>query len=237
MTATAHAAARHRLLAAITTGLSSDPTVIGAALVGSLGREQGDGWSDIDLWVVADGEPEVATLGSVLRRVDAPHNTRADASSFAVQYDVDGVVVHTDWYVLPRHLGAWPVDSTPIVGADTVPWSTSTFDELNGAGPRGLAPPPDPVAANLMMTPLRVKQLARVTATLVDALLDVDLLADSELPGWSRLTIACPLRYGAEAMRWMMMSTGNLSSSHCPCTAPGAVLQFTSAFCTRRSTT
>jgi maleylpyruvate isomerase len=41
------------------------------------------------------------------------------------------------------------------------------------------------------------------TALVVDALEDSDLDAPSWLPGWSRLTIACHLRYGAEAMRRM----------------------------------
>lgn len=41
------------------------------------------------------------------------------------------------------------------------------------------------------------------TRALVDAVADVDLLAPSLLPGWSRLTIVCHLRYGAEAMRRM----------------------------------
>jgi hypothetical protein len=203
----AHASARDRLLESMIAGLSSDPHVLGAALVGSLGRGQGDGWSDIDLWVVADGEPDVGALGTVVLRVEAPHNTRAEASSFAVQYDVDGIVVHTDWYVFPPELGAWPADSTPIVGERAVPWSDATFEELNARGPRGVAPVPDAQAFSSMMTPLRVKQLARATTSLVDALFDTDLLAASDLPGWSRLTIACHLRYGAEAMRSMTLDT------------------------------
>jgi maleylpyruvate isomerase len=41
------------------------------------------------------------------------------------------------------------------------------------------------------------------TDRLVDALAGVDLRTPSELPGWTRLTIACHLRYGAEALRAM----------------------------------
>jgi maleylpyruvate isomerase len=41
------------------------------------------------------------------------------------------------------------------------------------------------------------------TALVVDALTDVDLDAPTALPGWSRLTVACHLRYGAEALRRM----------------------------------
>lgn len=44
---------------------------------------------------------------------------------------------------------------------------------------------------------------ARRTTTLLDILADLDdaeLSGPSELPGWSRLTIACHLRYGAAAI-------------------------------------
>lgn len=46
-------------------------------------------------------------------------------------------------------------------------------------------------------------QLDRATAAVVGALEATDLDAPSLLPGWARLTIACHLRYGAEALRWM----------------------------------
>jgi hypothetical protein len=55
------------------------------------------------------------------------------------------------------------------------------------------------------------------TREVVEALRSVDeagLVAPSELGGWSRLTIACHLRYGAEALRWMTVDTldGRLTS-------------------------
>ena len=46
-------------------------------------------------------------------------------------------------------------------------------------------------------------QLAASTAAVVAALEATDLDAPSLLPGWSRLTIACHLRYGAEALARM----------------------------------
>lgn len=48
-----------------------------------------------------------------------------------------------------------------------------------------------------------VDQLERATADLCSALEAADLEAPSLLPGWSRLTITCHLRYGAEALKWM----------------------------------
>jgi uncharacterized protein (TIGR03083 family) len=46
-------------------------------------------------------------------------------------------------------------------------------------------------------------QLDRATAAVVTALGATDLDAPSLLPGWSRLTVACHPRYGAQALRWM----------------------------------
>jgi uncharacterized protein (TIGR03083 family) len=50
-------------------------------------------------------------------------------------------------------------------------------------------------------------QLEVATADLVAGLLDADLSVPSLLPGWSRLSIACHLRYGAEALQWMTDDT------------------------------
>jgi maleylpyruvate isomerase len=46
-------------------------------------------------------------------------------------------------------------------------------------------------------------QITRSTAAVVDVLDATDLHAPSSLPDWSRLTIACHLRYGAEALARM----------------------------------
>lgn len=48
-----------------------------------------------------------------------------------------------------------------------------------------------------------LEQVASSTRRLCDALDGVDLDTPSLLPGWTRLTIACHLRYGAEAIRQM----------------------------------
>lgn len=50
-----------------------------------------------------------------------------------------------------------------------------------------------------------IAQVGAATRELCDALgSGIDLRAPSDLPGWTRLTIACHLRYGAEAMRRMV---------------------------------
>lgn len=50
-----------------------------------------------------------------------------------------------------------------------------------------------------------LEQVRASTRAVCDALDGADLLAPSLLPGWSRLTIACHLRYGAEAIRQMTL--------------------------------
>lgn len=56
------------------------------------------------------------------------------------------------------------------------------------------------------MTTPALGQLEHATARLTQALSELDLDAltgESRLPGWSRLTVACHLRYGARALHWM----------------------------------
>ena len=48
-------------------------------------------------------------------------------------------------------------------------------------------------------------QLTASTRAVCDSLDSVDLETPSLLPGWSRLTIACHLRYGAQAIRQMTL--------------------------------
>ena len=52
-----------------------------------------------------------------------------------------------------------------------------------------------------------LEAVQRATDRLVIALEGTDLRSPSELPGWTRLTIACHLRYGAEALRAMTADT------------------------------
>ncbi len=55
-----------------------------------------------------------------------------------------------------------------------------------------------------------LERIVERTGQIVEALTaldDAELTAPSELPGWSRLTIACHLRYGAEALYSMTSAT------------------------------
>lgn len=65
-----------------------------------------------------------------------------------------------------------------------------------------------------------VTRIAERTGEIVDALRSLDeedLCGRSELEGWSRLTIACHLRYGAEALRRMTLAAvDGLTTSYYP---------------------
>ena len=51
-----HASARDALIERLTLGLAADDRIAAAWLGGSLGRGDGDDWSDIDLWLaIEDG--------------------------------------------------------------------------------------------------------------------------------------------------------------------------------------
>ena len=77
-----HAAARDAWLAATSGQLRGDERVAAVWLVGSLGQESGDTWSDLDLVVVARDEDlpalverprsEFGRFGEVLVAIDAP---------------------------------------------------------------------------------------------------------------------------------------------------------------------
>jgi predicted nucleotidyltransferase len=54
MDASTHAAARDDLIERLTSGLAADERVAAAWLAGSLGRGDGDDWSDIDLWLAVE---------------------------------------------------------------------------------------------------------------------------------------------------------------------------------------
>jgi predicted nucleotidyltransferase len=148
----AHAAARERWLAHALGVLTATEGVAAVELVGSLGRGDGDDWSDVDLLVFVDDDVRssldavLPRLGDVALVLDAPHNTRADGHSFGAVFLVDGLPLATDWYVWPRALHGRP------------------FDDLQAEGPRGVLPEVTDDRRRLheqMMTVVDVKRFAR----------------------------------------------------------------------------
>lgn len=149
----AHASARDSWLSRALVVLETAPHVTSVELVGSLGRGDGDDWSDVDLLVFVDGDvrtaldPLLPQLGEMAFFLDAPHNTRADGYSFGATFIVDGLPIGTDWYVWPSALHGG-----------------GSFDALNGAGPRGVMPPITDErlqAFEIAMTIVEAKRLAR----------------------------------------------------------------------------
>jgi hypothetical protein len=152
----AHASARERWLAHARRALDAAEHVAAVELVGSLGRGDGDNWSDVDLLVFVHGDVRTALdallpqVGEVALQLDAPNNTRADGHSFGAIFLVDELPLATDWYVWPAALAG------------------GSFAELNAHGPRGEMPPITDSrqrALEVAMTVVEAKRLVRGVGT------------------------------------------------------------------------
>ncbi|MFI7641724.1 nucleotidyltransferase domain-containing protein [Nonomuraea sp. NPDC049400] len=101
---------RSRWLGAAVAGLHADPAVAGACLVGSLGADRADDWSDIDLLIVVDdavlddcAAPDRLSfgLGKPAVAFDARHNGPRGTRAVSGQYLVDGLPLWVDWHIHP----------------------------------------------------------------------------------------------------------------------------------------
>jgi len=107
-----------QLLRSITDLLESDPQVKAAWLFGSQGRGEADELSDLDLFVVVDGEPaaggaarlrsETSRIGTPLLFVDAPQNAPRAGAYLMACYDAPTAPHIVDWYWQPRSLAYIP---------------------------------------------------------------------------------------------------------------------------------
>jgi hypothetical protein len=96
--------------------LQADPAISAAGLVGSLGRGDADDWSDVDLLIVVPDDqvghyPDATQLPRpdlVTWSIDARHNAPRGASAIGIDYGIDGLPLHVDWYVYraPRSPGS-----------------------------------------------------------------------------------------------------------------------------------
>jgi len=110
--------ARGRWLTDATSRLQADPVVAGVWLVGSLGRGDGDGYSDIDLIVAVDPLIPAAMLadpvgglhlpGPVLYTRPKPRNAPTRGTYLAVCVEMAGLPVLVDLYVWPAATAAVP---------------------------------------------------------------------------------------------------------------------------------
>ncbi len=113
-----HQAERDRMLDRAISFLMSDERIVAAWLYGSLGRDDADEWSDIDLWlVVADDHLAaiagsrsmyVAHLGEPLLIVDAPQNAPPGGAFLSVVYPGQGGPQHVDWTWQPQSFARLP---------------------------------------------------------------------------------------------------------------------------------
>jgi len=110
--------ARGRWLAEARSVLRAYPFVAGVWLVGSLGRDDGDGYSDVDLVVAVDPPVHAGLLadpvgglqlpGPVLYTRSKPRNAPAGGSYLAVCVELAGLPVLIDLYVWPASTAVVP---------------------------------------------------------------------------------------------------------------------------------
>ena len=140
MTSADHETARDTLIGRITAILGDDARFAAAWLGGSLGRGDGDAWSDIDLWLaVADSavpelcnrpDGESATLSPARADLIArfgepavvgenPQNAGPDGVAMNVVY-ADSLVV-VDWYLMPAVTVKRPADTLLLFEDSAIP--------------------------------------------------------------------------------------------------------------------
>ena len=97
---------RDALLARLRASLEADSRVVAAWLHGSLGCREGDGWSDLDLWVVVADEAYSDAIrhefaGGALFTEEAPQNGPAGGTYLMAAHDAPTGPHLVDWYFQP----------------------------------------------------------------------------------------------------------------------------------------
>lgn len=123
-------------------------------LAGSLGRGEGDPWSDVDLLVVGGDLP----FGDAILTLEVPGNGPADGRYVGAMYDIDPLPLWVDWYSWPATLAA-PRDALLLSGHGQTGDHT-LFEALDHHG-RGPETTTDPATFTLAMLPLTAKFIAR----------------------------------------------------------------------------
>ncbi|MDI6105121.1 nucleotidyltransferase domain-containing protein [Actinoplanes sp. NEAU-A12] len=123
-------------------------------LAGSLGRGEGDSWSDVDLLVVAGDLP----LGDAILTLEVPRNGPAGGRYVGAMYDIGPLPLWVDWYSWPASLPA-PRDARLLSGHGNTGCRT-LFESLDHHG-RGPGTATDPATFALAMLPLTAKFIAR----------------------------------------------------------------------------
>jgi hypothetical protein len=171
-----HAAARDAWLNATRRQLLGDERITAVWLVGSLGQEGGDEWSDVDLVLVVRDEhlqglaqrrrSEFSRFGEVLVAIDAP-NAPAGGAYLGVAYAVGELPLWVDWYVWPHSTARLPSDARVLIErAVVLPPAAEPHAALIAQS--GQADPQavhdlfaDPLDFAVAMVPIAAKYIAR----------------------------------------------------------------------------
>jgi hypothetical protein len=171
-----HATARDAWLAATSRQLHGDERVAAVWLVGSLGQESGDAWSDLDLVVVARDEhlpalverrrSEFSRFGEVLVAIDAP-NGPAGGAYLGVAYAVGELPLWVDWYLWPLSTARRPSDAWVLIERAALPPPATKphaalIQHSRAADPQAVHDRfADPVDFTVAMVPIAAKYIAR----------------------------------------------------------------------------
>jgi hypothetical protein len=171
-----HATARDAWLAAASRQLHGDERVAAVWLVGSLGQERGDEWSDVDLALVVRDEDlhglaerrrsEFGRFGDVLVAIDAP-NAPAGGAYLGVAYAVGDLPLWVDWYLWPLSTARRPSDARVLVERAELPPPAAKphaalIQQSRAADPHAVVDRfADPVDFSVAMVPIAAKYIAR----------------------------------------------------------------------------
>ena len=171
----AHAVARDGWLDATRGQLLGDERITVVWLVGSLGQDAGDEWSDVDLVLVTRDEylpvlakqrrAEFGRFGEVLVAIDAP-NTPAGGAYLGVAYAAGELPVWVDWYVWPQSTARRPSDARVLIERVAVPTAAEPhamlLEQSRAAAPEAVHDRfADPVDFAVAMVPIAAKYVAR----------------------------------------------------------------------------
>jgi hypothetical protein len=136
-------------------------------LIGSLGRGQGDSFSDLDLIAVVTPDAGRVDLEAVFGRrvltvLDKPRNAPVGGGYRGVCLDVGGLPLWVDWYAWPAATARTPADAGVVYDNLGVPASDLDFIPLldRHRDPEASGNP-DPVTDALLRVAVAAKYLAR----------------------------------------------------------------------------